>query len=388
MQQINHIFQLQEQYKTALLRLSDAQKRKLTFYERMYNNSEIRKNYASDCVKKELQKHQINALRLLSLETPLELCRLLKTSFSQLETIINLPAYEHYTILKKRGGERHIFAPEERLKEFQRRLNFFLQSYYLWIKPAEAHGFTINPRYARKQCNIVQNAAAHTNKKYILNIDLKDFFPSISAQRIKNLFTSPVFNYSEQLAIALTLLCTYKSQLPIGAPTSPVLSNFICLPLDSALRNYCQKNNLHYTRYADDITFSSNEYFPQEIISEIKELIKKNNFEVNNKKVHLQSAQRKQSVTGLTVNQKVNVDRKLLKKIRAMLHDFCTNDIHTATLRHFKLKESVSEELCQHFLFRLSGYINFVGQVRGKNDAIYLKMSRQFVYGNRKSSII
>jgi RNA-directed DNA polymerase len=330
-----------------------------------------------------LQKYKLNALCLLALKNPMNLCQFTKMPIYQLEKIINFPKYKHYIIEKKRGGERHIFEPGRLLKRIQKRLNYFLQAYYLCIKPEEVHGFVINPQYlGRTRCNIVANAEVHTGKKHILNIDLKDFFSSIPARRIKELFTSPVFNFSEQVAIALTLLTTYDAKLPTGAPTSPVLSNFVCLKLDVDLRFFCQENHLQFTRYADDLTFSSNEIISNELILRIKELIHQNGFEPNEKKLHLKPSHRKQTVTGLTVNEKVNVDRKLLKKIRAMLHDLTKNGLETATQRHFKLTTPPDEEKQQHFIHRLSGYINFVGQVRGKNDFIYKRMVYNF-QGNR-----
>ena len=324
-----------------------------------------------------LQRHQQNAMILLSVDSPVKLCRLLKIPVPQLETIINSPVYKHYTVKKKRGGERHIFAPDKRLKDIQRRLNYFLQAYYLWIKPDEVHGFVIHPRYLGAHCNIVANACVHTGKKHILNIDLKDFFPGISAKRIKNLFTSHFFNYNEQIAIALTLLTTYESKLPTGAPTSPVLSNFVCYQLDTGLRNFCQENALQFSRYADDLTFSSDVFISQDTIQHIKQLIEKNGFKVNEKKVRLQSSSRKQIVTGLTVNEKVNVNRKLLKKIRAMLHDLTTNGVEPATKRHFNLEEFVDFKEQGRFIHRLKGYIDFVGQVRGKNT-LYRNLKQSF----------
>jgi RNA-directed DNA polymerase len=323
-------------------------------------------------------KHQLNALALLSLKSPKELCRFLKTPIHQLEEIINTPVYKHYVIKKERGGERHIFAPVSYLKRIQKRLNYFLQAYYLWIKPAEVHGFVINPRYLGKHCNIVANAEVHTGKKHVLNIDLKDFFPNISTKQIKNLFTSPYFNYNEQIANALTFLTTYLAALPTGAPTSPVLSNFVCHQLDADLRFFCRENGLQFTRYADDLTFSSDAIISQDIIQSIIQLIKKNGFKINEKKLRLQSSSRKQTVTGLIVNEKVNVDRKLVRKIRAMLHDMTTNGVEAATQRHFHLTGFADYEQRGFFIHRLEGYINFMGQIRGKNDALYRRLKQQF----------
>jgi RNA-directed DNA polymerase len=325
------------------------------------------------------QRHELNALYFLSLENPMELCRFFETPILQLEKIINHPEYRCHIINKKRGGKRPIFIPENQLKKIQKRLNYFLQAYYLWIKPEEVHGFVINPRHLNKtRCNIVANAVVHIGKKHILNIDLKDFFSSISALRIKKLFMSSVFNFNEQMAIALTLLTTYEGKLPTGVPTSPVLSNFICLELDAGLRLFCQENHLQFTRYADDLTFSSNERISDKTIIEINELICRNGFKINEKKLHLKSSHCKQTVTGLVVNEKVNIDRRQLKNIRAMLHDLTKNGLEIATQRHLNLSNLSNEKQQQLFINRLSGYINFVGQVRGHNDIIYRKMFNEF----------
>lgn len=326
----------------------------------------------------EIKKHELNALFLLSIETPAELCKFLKTSFFELEERINNPVYKYYAIRKKRGGERQINAPEKKLKAIQRRLNYFLQAYYLWIKPNEVFGFVVNPHYLGNYCNIAENAKPHIGKKHLLNIDLKDFFPSISACRVKSVFTSSYFNFSEQIATALTLLTTYEGKLPIGIPTSPIISNFVCFQLDADLKSFCETNGLRFTRYADDLTFSSDTLITNDIIFDIINLIKKNGFKINEKKLRLKSANRKQTVTGLTVNEKVNIDRRLLKRIRAMLHDFTTNGIDIASRRHFNLNGEIDTKHCSKFINRLEGYINFVGQVRGKNDTVYTKLKQPF----------
>jgi RNA-directed DNA polymerase len=335
---------------------------------------------ASKVLPKNLQnfkKHELNALFFLSIETPIELCRFFKISIFQLEELINQPVYTTYTIKKKKGGLRQISAPEQRIKKIQKQLNYFLQAYYLMIKPAEVHGFVVNPHYRGTYCNILENAKPHIGKKQVLNVDLKDFFPSISSLQVKELFTSEIFNFNEEIAIALTLLTTYESALPIGSPASPVISNFICLQLDHELRNFAKENDLVYTRYADDLTFSSDTFISSDNILDIINLIKKNNFQFNDKKLRLKSSNRKQVVTGLTVNKKVNVDRALLKKIRAMLHDLSVNGIEKATQTHFKLKNADVHHK-DKFINKLQSYINFVGQVRGKYDIIYIKFKTTF----------
>lgn len=195
---------------------------------------------------------------------------------------------------------------------------------------------------------------------------------------MKEVFTSECFNFNDSVATALTLLTTYEGKLPIGAPTSPVISNFICLKLDHDLKEFCDTNDLSFSRYADDLTFSADTLISNDTVLDIINLIKRNNFHINEKKLRLKSSNRKQTVTGLTVNEKVNVDRKLLKKIRAMLHDMTTNGIDYATNRHFKWSVKIETKHKAKFINRLEGYINFVGQVRGKNDKLYYKQKTLF----------
>jgi RNA-directed DNA polymerase len=353
--------------------LNSARNNKLSLEKYFYGGScSLDKKLSS------FQKHELNAFRLLIIENPYELSRFLKTPFFELENLINNPVYEYYSISKRKGGNREIYAPDKVLKSIQKRLNYFLQAYYLMIKPYEVHGFVVNPHYLGTYCNIVNNALPHVGKKNILNIDLKDFFSSISARQVKTLFESEYFNFNEQISTALTLLTTYKGLLPTGAPTSPAISNFICKSLDQDIKSFSSLKTLTYTRYADDLTFSSDQPITNDDILDIINLIKNNGFAVNEKKLRLKTSNRKQTVTGLTVNEKVNVDRKLLKKIRAMLHDMVTNGIDTATQRHFNLKTAVEVKHRAKFIHQLEGYINFVGQVRGKNDMLYLRQKSSF----------
>jgi len=327
-----------------------------------------------------LNLYEKNAIKLLMVKTPYQLSHFLESNIFDIQSLINNPNYISFKIPKKKGGTRTIYAPDGQLKDVQKRLNFYLQAYYFCVKPNESHGFVIHPKSKHLSCNIVENAKIHVNKKHVLNIDLKDFFPSISAFRVKELFMSPLFDYSEQIATALALLTTYEGNLPIGAPTSPVISNFICKQLDTDLIDFASRNQLSYSRYADDLTFSSNSKIEKETILGIRELIEQNKFKVNEKKFRLQTSNRKQTVTGITVNEKPNVDRKLLKKIRAMLFDWKKRGLLLATYAHFPYSNYGKDidKLQKQFKNRLSGYINFVGQVRGKQDLLFLRFKAQY----------
>lgn len=317
--------------------------------------------------------------KLLHIKSASDLSQFLNIMFYQLEEIINNPFYKHLVIKKKRNGKRELFAPAKALKRVQKRLNCSLQHYYAEIKPEGIHGFTINAEKKDDYCNIVENAKPHVGKKHILNIDLKGFFSNISAHQVKQLFVSPFFGYNEHIATALTLLTTYRGKLPTGAPTSPVISNFVCFQLDVDLKTYCKMyGDLTYTRYADDLTFSSDLPISDQVISGIIAIIEKNDFQINEKKTRLRSFSKKQTVTGLVVNEKVNVERNFLKKTRAMLYDVTTNGIDAATRKHFNLKGIPDDKHRQFFISRLEGYINFIGQVRGKNDFLYLRFKEKF----------
>lgn len=323
----------------------------------------------------------------LSIHTPLFLCKVLSTEFHIVQEILTSPTYHVFKIKKRSGSYRKISAPDRRLAYIQHHINNVLQVYYAEIKPPVSFGFTRNIKNRSLPANIVQNALAHTGKKYVLNIDLKDFFPSIKAYRVKELFSSPLFNYPEAIATALTLLTTYKGELPIGAPSSPIISNFICLQLDQNLMSYCEVNDLTFTRYADDLTFSSDAPIDQYIIDEICTIIRLNRFEVNKKKIWLKTSNRKQTVTGLVVNQKVNVDRKLIRQVRAMLHDWRQNGLKHAASKHPNISHQYYEppEIGERFKNRLKGYINFIGQVRGIDKPIYLKFKQQFNEAHQKA---
>lgn len=316
--------------------------------------------------------------KLLSLIEISDLCLLLKTRLFDIEHVINQPQYETFQIPKKRGGSRLIQTPESQLMFIQSRLNFYLQNYYHLIRPECVHGFVINPNKNEKKCNIVENAKIHVQQKYVLNLDLKDFFPSIQAYRVKELFLSDYFRYTEHIATALTLLVTYDGKLPIGASTSPVISNFICLELDEALSIYCKKNEIRYSRYADDLTFSSNHFISKTIITDLEYIINSFQFKLNPQKTRIKSKNRKQTVTGLVVNEKVNVDRKMIKMVRAMLHDTLQKGISKATKNHFKSKNEIRNTSETYFLNRLEGYINFIAQVRGHDDPIVLKFKYHY----------
>lgn len=319
--------------------------------------------------------HRLIALKneILSVEDFYDLQLFLKVDGRKLEDLINRPSYYTFEIPKKKGGSRKIQAPSADLLGIQKQLNHYFQAVYLLQKPKEVHGFINKPEGYEYCHSIVSNAKPHVNKKHVLNMDLKDFFPSISAKRVRQILVKHIGLNDSQIADVLALLCTYQKSLPVGAPTSPVLSNFACLEMDKELAAYCLLKEIDYTRYADDLTFSCNEYLTENVIQDLRIIINKYDFIINEKKFRLLSSKSKQTVTGIIVNKKVNVDRTYIRNIRAVLHHIKTAGLEEATTKHYKVLLA-DQFLQQKLLFKLKGQIDFVGQVRGKEDEIYLKL--------------
>jgi RNA-directed DNA polymerase len=233
--------------------------------------------------------------------------------------------YKTFTIRKKSGADRTIHAPVKGLKSILRALNFVLQCMY---EPHHAAtGFVM-------ERSIVDNARKHVGQHYVLNLDLKDFFHTFDRNRVKMGFMYEPFNLNgdkEPLAFLMACLCTHpfviegemKTVLPQGSPTSPTLTNILCAKLDRRLTGFAKRFGVNYTRYADDITFSSmhdiykDKSFNQElsrIIEDDQKLI------INPTKTRLQKAGYRQEATGLIVNEKVNVRARYVKQIRMWLY--------------------------------------------------------------------
>ena len=229
--------------------------------------------------------------------------------------------YKTFTIKKKSGADRTIHAPVKGLKSILRSLNFILQ--YIYQPHEAATGFVLEK-------SIVDNAKKHVGNNYVLNIDLKDFFHTFDRNRVKLGFMYEPFNLNgdkEPLAFLLASLCTHpfeidgdeRTVLPQGSPTSPTLTNILCKKLDRRLTGLAKRFGATYTRYADDITFSSphNIYTDEEFNKELKRIIEQDQkLAINPKKTRLQKAGYRQEATGLIVNEKVNVRRKYVKQIR------------------------------------------------------------------------
>src|SRR5262245_5018401 len=249
-----------------------------------------------------------------------ELARRLGKSEEELRKIE--PEYREFTIPKRSGGTRRILAPQPPLRATQRLILRRLLS-RLRSHPA-AHGF-------ERGRSIVTNALPHVGRAVVLRFDIRDFFPSTSADRVRAYFFA--LGWDAEAADLLTRLCSYEGGLPQGAPTSPRLSNLVNYRLDARLASLAaslpryrnprtggsvavsgELGSVNYTRYADDLTFSFSTDAPaaiKRILWFVRQIVTEEGYELHyKKKLHVQRRHDRQFVTGLVVNDWINLPRK------------------------------------------------------------------------------
>ncbi len=316
----------------------------------------------------------IHAERFEKVGTPENLRRMLKLTPENFLQLLQNPQYQTFFVPKKSGGQRRIDAPCKELKNVQRKIASYLNALYIRHQQISVMGFIPYHEGVNMQTGIVENAKRHIGQVFVLNMDVADFFPSITISAIKKMFMRSFFNFSEDLAHVLALLTCYEGKLPQGSPTSPMLSNFLLYDVDLKLAQFASDRLLTYTRYADDLTISGM-LFPQDKIAEkVQEILSPYGLKLNEKKIRYQSYCGRQEVTGIKVNVKLNVDRKYIRRIRAILHCWDMKGIEQAS-SEFRDRTILN---APEFMNTVRGMIAHVGNVRGKDDDIYLKFREKF----------
>lgn len=217
--------------------------------------------------------------------------------------------YKIYKIKKKNGKYRTIYEPNALLKHIQRQILVKILDNKAISKYAKAY---------HKGINLKDNAIPHINKELILKLDIKDFFENISFIDVYN-SCFPIEYFPKSVGMILTYLCTYDDHLIQGAPTSAYISNLVMKEFDEVLGLWCEENNISYTRYSDDMTFSG-KFNPREVIVKVRKMLYKLGLELNNKKIHIIHKSSSQNVTGVVVNEKVQVNAKYRKEIRQEIY--------------------------------------------------------------------
>ena len=321
----------------------------------------------------------------------------------------NADSYRGFLIPKKSGGHRIIFAPDMMLKNMLGCVNILLQAIY---EPSEsAMGF-------RRGKSVADNANAHTGRLYVFNSDISDFFPTITKQRVRKTFMSKPLRMNEEVADTLCNLCctrlpfqdgkparerccmteeekaslTYRDVLPQGSPCSPVVSNMVCWRLDHKLSYLARKYRCRYTRYADDITFSSDySVFSDEsdFRREFERIVTSQGFSLNESKTRVQKRGSRQEVTGLVVGDKVNVPKSFTRDISSLLHIWEKFGYKDALVKFIEYHPGAGYQFSRRRLFYptpygpymalcIRGKLNYLRMVKGENDRVYQSLNARF----------
>ncbi len=252
--------------------------------------------------------------------------------------------YHNVFIPKSDGSKRKLSVPDLILKQVQKSIADNILVQYPVSRYAKAY---------KTGSSVQQNALPHVGKKKILKLDIEGFFDHIMYSKIKD----TVFyeeKFAEPIRILLTMLCYYKEVLPQGAPTSPAITNIIMYDFDEKVGAYCSNKNIAYTRYCDDMTFSGN-FDEKEIIGFVKDELYKLGLFLKNRKTAVIPATKRQAVTGIVVNEKVNITKEYKKKIRQEIYY-----IKKFGLDEHMRKMGISDK--EQYILSLKGRIAFVLQ--------------------------
>lgn len=288
--------------------------------------------------------------------------------------------YTVFEVPKRRGGVRTIKAPDVVLKSIQRKLSDLLQDCVDEIEAARAKPDKILHGFKRRR-SIITNAAGHRRRRWVFNVDLADFFASMNFGRVRGFFIKDKeFSLHPDVATVLAQIACDGVALPQGSPCSPVVSNLVGRILDRRLAHLVSKCRCVYTRYVDDLTFSTNRRdFPQEIAvlredhqskwevgDELKALITSSGFTINSEKTRMQYRDSRQDVTGLVVNERVNVRCEYRHEVRAMVHRLITTGKFEIDGKSVVAGKLVSVRR-QGALPELEGRLNFIRAIDEHN---------------------
>jgi len=275
---------------------------------------------------------------MLSADTAREISETLGSGWDELREVARTaPSRYHVYPLQMGKKIRWIEAPDRELKSLQRRL---LDKVLYSLTPTPwAHGFI-------KGRSIVSNAAAHCGREWVISLDIKDFFPSVTRESVVAVL-SELHADSEQCQI-LGDIVTRRHRLPQGAPTSPHLANLTVRTMDRRLHAMARARGWNYTRYADDMSFSGDgKYWT--VLAAARDIVSSEGFRLAERKTTIRGRHQRQSVTGLVVNEKVSIPREKRRLLRAMLHK-----VETTGLTEAEVVESLSS---------INGHLAFLAMV-------------------------
>ena len=295
----------------------------------------------------------------ISMKDENDLCALLRLPLYKLKLLSLRPVYDTFEIRKK-GGFRLIETPAGPLMKYLKSLKNYLQSAYYYLKTDAAYGFILNPGKRHEHRNILSNAKKHLGNPFMLNVDLDDFFHQVKDKHIEQVFGTFPFRFSKGLVQMLCRLTCFNGRLPVGSPTSPPVSNFAMIPVDNALLKWSRANDIIYTRFVDDLTFSSAKPITSGTLAKVEEMLYEHRWKINYDKVVLFGREDVKKVTGLELRDRVSapeaffgeVDKDIVRLEKAK---------ELVVRAPFHESSAWIRKLEQH----VNGQINFIGMIYG-----------------------
>ena len=300
-----------------------------------------------------------------------DLAKLVEVPAYKLKLIAQQPKYYLFSMPKKDGSKRWIENPEPRLKKIQRTLNQYLQACYFFSRTNAAYGFLVTPKKDPAPRNIRTNAQKHVGADWLMNLDIEDFFHQVKAEAVATIFTRPPFEFDSELSEVLVGLSTYQGRLPMGAPTSPVLSNFATIEMDQQLQALAKWAGWTYTRFADDMSFSSSSELSKISMEKVSQIIDDYGFQFNKDKIRLFSPRDIKEVTGLIIGTKeVSIPTAFLSSLEKDLDKL-------QHVKQIQQRFNKSSKWVDKFEEQMQGSVTFVNFIMGENHSTSQQFSNK-----------
>lgn len=322
---------------------------------------------------------QFLADRFLAIKNAEDLFPFLEISAESFKEIVNSKKYKEFYVEKPNGGQRLIEVPEDELQKLQTKLASYLNSVYHLHRSSASYAFQWS--IDNDVRNTRTNALRHMGNSYMIKIDFENYFHQIDVVWLKKIFEEVPFRFKCQEFVELIKdLCLYKGRLPMGAPTSPVLSNLALHPLDKTLEILAFQMKATYTRYADDLVFSSKVYLGNEHLEVIMNTIEPLGLKIKNSKTKIWGLGDPKIVTGIVItNQGLTLEKQYL------------DDLKDEIRHYFKAKEIISiyskdqiDNLKKHEQ-KIEGHINYIGSIYGKGASVYLDFVKLYTQAKNTS---
>lgn len=288
-----------------------------------------------------------------------QLAAFLGTSSGKLNHMVRHIQEEYHTVTnsKDNGKSRQLSVPSRELRFYQGKIANKILTQLPVSEYATAY---------RKGSSIRRNAEPHIRKKYLLKLDITNFFGSVSFAQIYGTVFHTI--YSKQVSYLLTSLCCLNGALPQGATTSPLLSNIVMRRFDHQIGQWCHTHDIAYTRYCDDMTFSA-DHSLYHVREKVSKHLHKMGFVLNEAKTHFITKAGRQCVTGLTVNEKISIPSDYKRALRQETYYALRFGLSQAIIRGNRtafLLNGQPDEAC--YLAHLLGKIQYVLQIEPENQ--------------------